>query len=136
MDRTSAFSSVGRTSVSKTGCRGFKSYRARFYNNFIPWQQSYTEEETVSNTKKKDLPEKSGSFKESMATYFKGVKSEWGKITWPERRQVLYETLVIIAVVIFFTVTVLVLDLAFCLILHPTDTCRSCWHPNNQSLCK
>ena len=27
---TSAFSSVGRTSVSKTGCRGFKSFRARF----------------------------------------------------------------------------------------------------------
>ena len=26
-------SSVGRTSVSKTGCRGFESFRARFYNN-------------------------------------------------------------------------------------------------------
>ena len=32
------------------------------------------------------------SFLDGIKTYFKGVKLEWGKITWPERRQVFVET--------------------------------------------
>ena len=67
----------------------------------------------MSNTKKKDLPEKTESLKESVTRYLKGVKSEWGKITWPERRQVMYETLVVLGVVIFFTVLVYIIDLVF-----------------------
>jgi preprotein translocase SecE subunit len=29
----------------------------------------------------------------SITTYFKGVRTEWGKISWPEKRQVVFETL-------------------------------------------
>ncbi len=53
------------------------------------------------------------SFKEAIITYFKGVKSEWGKITWPEKQQVIAETIYVIVIVFFFTMLVLLLDLAF-----------------------
>ncbi|MBQ3818817.1 preprotein translocase subunit SecE, partial [bacterium] len=33
----------------------------------------------------------------SIKTYFKGVRSEWGKISWPEKRQVVVETMFVIA---------------------------------------
>lgn len=46
-------------------------------------------------------------------TYLKGVKSEWGKITWPERRQVIVQTIIVLAVVIIFSVYVFVLDISF-----------------------
>ena len=29
---------------------------------------------------------------EAIKTYFKGIKAEWGKISWPERKQVIFET--------------------------------------------
>jgi preprotein translocase subunit SecE len=45
--------------------------------------------------------------------YFKGVKSEWGKITWPERKQVFAETLFVIVIVFVFTVMVYLMDLIF-----------------------
>jgi len=67
----------------------------------------------VSNIKKKDTAEKSEGLKEGIKTYLKGVKSEWGKITWPEKNHIFYETLVVLGVVIAFTVIVLVLDLIF-----------------------
>ena len=34
--------------------------------------------------------------------YFKGVKSEWSKVTWPERQQVVVETIFVIAIVFVF----------------------------------
>jgi len=70
-------------------------------------------DKNVSNTKKKDITEKSEGLVEGIKTYLKGVRSEWGKITWPERNQIFYETLVVLGVVIIFTVIVLVLDLVF-----------------------
>jgi preprotein translocase subunit SecE len=70
-------------------------------------------DENVSNTKKKELSEKTASFKEGVQAYLKGVKSEWGKITWPERNQIVRETLVVLFVVVVFTILVLVLDLVF-----------------------
>lgn len=53
------------------------------------------------------------SFKDSVVGYFKGVKSEWGKITWPEKQQVIAETIYVIVIVFVFTMFVLLLDLAF-----------------------
>ena len=50
---------------------------------------------------------------ESVKTYFKGVKTEWGKITWPERRQVVFETISVIVIVFVFTVAIYVVDLLF-----------------------
>lgn len=65
---------------------------------------------TLSTVGKK-LPEP--SFKDNLAIYFKGVKAEWGKITWPERRQVIVETIVVLVVVFFFSTLVFVYDKLF-----------------------
>ena len=57
-----------------------------------------------------------GYKKESMSkllTYFKGIKAEWGKITWPDRRQVFVQTIVVIFVVLFFTMVTFGLDILF-----------------------
>ena len=42
--------------------------------------------------------------KNSIITYFKGVKTEWGKITWPEKHQVIVETFFVVAIVFVLTV--------------------------------
>ena len=49
----------------------------------------------------------------SIKTYFKGVRSEWGKISWPEKRQVVAETFFVIAIVFVFTVAVYLIDIIF-----------------------
>lgn len=49
----------------------------------------------------------------SITTYFKGVRAEWGKINWPERKQVIAETVFVVAIVFVFTVSVYVMDLVF-----------------------
>ncbi len=49
----------------------------------------------------------------SIKTYFKGVRSEWGKISWPEKRQVVVETMFVIAIVFVFTVAVYLMDIVF-----------------------
>ena len=50
---------------------------------------------------------------ESIKTYFKGVKAEWGRVTWPERNQVIAETLSVIVIVTVFTIAILCMDLLF-----------------------
>jgi preprotein translocase subunit SecE len=57
------------------------------------------------------------SFKDSVVTYFKGVRSEWGKITWPERQQLIHETLIVIAVTTFFTILIYGIDKIIAFIL-------------------
>ena len=49
----------------------------------------------------------------AITTYFKGVKTEWGKITWPEKQQVVVETFFVIAIVFVFTVFLFVADKIF-----------------------
>lgn len=49
----------------------------------------------------------------AIKTYFKGVRAEWGKITWPERRQVFAETLFVVVIVFVFTVAVYLMDVTF-----------------------
>ena len=49
----------------------------------------------------------------STRTYFRGVRTECGKITWPERRQVIAETVFVIAIVFVFTVAVYLMDIIF-----------------------
>jgi preprotein translocase subunit SecE len=67
----------------------------------------------LSNTKKKEITQKAESLKDGIKTYLKGVRSEWGKITWPERRQIVVETFVVLGVVFFFTLVVFILDRLF-----------------------
>lgn len=53
------------------------------------------------------------TLKEKVTTYLKGVKAEWSKITWPEKRQVVVETVVVLFVVFFFTLMVYFFDVLF-----------------------
>ena len=52
-------------------------------------------------------------FKEKMITYFKGVKTEWSKVSWPTRKQVVVETVIVLIVVSFFTLVVYFMDIIF-----------------------
>jgi preprotein translocase subunit SecE len=49
----------------------------------------------------------------NLLEYFKGVKQEWSKITWPTREQVLAETGVVLVVVAVFSVFIFVVDKIF-----------------------
>ena len=53
------------------------------------------------------------NFKQALITYFKGVKAEWGKVSWPTRQQVIAETGIVLAVVAFFTIVVYLMDILF-----------------------
>ena len=50
---------------------------------------------------------------DSIKKYFRGVRAEWGKITWPERQQVYVETIFVIAIVAAFTLAVYGMDKIF-----------------------
>ena len=56
------------------------------------------------------------SFKDSLLNYFKGVRAEWGKVTWPGKQQVVAETIYVIVIVFVFTMIVLLYDKFFMLI--------------------
>ena len=53
------------------------------------------------------------ALKKNIVTYFKGVRAEWGKITWPEKNQVVVETFFVVAIVFTFTVFVYIVDIIF-----------------------
>ena len=59
------------------------------------------------------MNDNSSNFKNAIITYFRGVRTEWGKITWPERHQVVVETFFVVAIVFTFTVFIYVVDLLF-----------------------
>lgn len=50
---------------------------------------------------------------ETIKAYFKGVKTEWSKVSWPEKRQVVTETVSVIVIVFVFTVAIYLMDLLF-----------------------
>ena len=52
-------------------------------------------------------------FINSVQTYFRGVKAEWGKVSWPERKQVVTETIFVIIIVFVFTVAIYLMDIIF-----------------------
>ena len=49
----------------------------------------------------------------AIISYLKGVRIEWGKITWPEKHQVVVETLFVVAITFVFTVFIFVIDKIF-----------------------
>ena len=51
--------------------------------------------------------------KKEIVTYFKGVKAEWGKVSWPTKKQVMVETVIVLFVVVFFTLVVYFMDIIF-----------------------
>ncbi len=62
----------------------------------------------MSDSKKEEL-----TLKDDATNYLKGVRSEWDKITWPDKRQVGVETLIVLVVVFFFTLIVYIYDVLF-----------------------
>jgi len=52
-----------------------------------------------------------------LINYFKGVKSEWGKVTWPERQQVVVETVFVVVIVFVFTIFIYGVDKIFDFVL-------------------
>ena len=57
------------------------------------------------------------NIKRNLITYFKGVRTEWSKITWPEKNQVVVETFLVIAIVFIFTVFIYFVDIIFNMLL-------------------
>lgn len=55
----------------------------------------------------------SNAIVESIKNYFKGVKTEWGRVSWPDRRQVTVETISVIIIVFVFTVAIYLIDVVF-----------------------
>jgi len=53
------------------------------------------------------------NIKQALITYFKGVRVEWGKITWPEKNQVVVETVFVVAIVVIFTIFIFCVDKVF-----------------------
>ena len=66
---------------------------------------------TAEKTEKKSNQQE--NFKQAIITYFKGVKAEWSKVSWPIRQQVIAETGIVLAVVAFFTIVVYIMDWIF-----------------------
>lgn len=52
-------------------------------------------------------------FIEGMKEYFRGVRAEWGKITWPEKHQIISETFMVIVIIFCFTVAVYLIDIIY-----------------------
>ena len=51
--------------------------------------------------------------KNKVVTYFKGVRSEWGKVIWPERPQIIADFAGVIIICGFFSLLIYVLDIGF-----------------------
>lgn len=61
--------------------------------------------------KKKSQPKKSVMAR--IAQYFRDVRAELRKVSWPGRDKVVASTIVVIIVVLFFTLVVGLLDIVF-----------------------
>lgn len=53
------------------------------------------------------------NLKEKVINYFKGVRSEWGKVIWPERPQIVADFIWVVVICAFFTFLIFILDVAF-----------------------
>ena len=59
------------------------------------------------------MNDKNLNFKNAIISYLLGVKMEWGKITWPEKQQVIVETFFVVAIVFVFTIFIFFADKIF-----------------------
>ncbi|MEW5821308.1 MAG: preprotein translocase subunit SecE [Cyanobacteriota bacterium] len=64
----------------------------------------------VSKKKGKKAQVEDPSVGEQLKEYFKGVRSEWHKITWPDKQQTWHETLVVIVVTAIITLLIYIID--------------------------
>ena len=84
--------------------------RVRVLQGAILKEQDNIRNDSIQVIKMNDSLEKT---KQSIITYFRGVRTEWGKITWPEKNQVVVETCFVVAIVFIFTVFIYVVDIIF-----------------------
>lgn len=66
----------------------------------------------MSSTKPKQAEEKT-SLQEDLKNYFKGARAEWSKVSWPQKDQIIAETVIVLVVVTIFTVIVFAMDKFF-----------------------
>ena len=55
-------------------------------------------------------PKQDSQFVAGVKEYFRGVRAEWGKITWPEKHQIITETFMVIAIIFCFTLAIYLID--------------------------
>lgn len=65
-----------------------------------------------ANTKKQNS-QKQGKKKGGLIAYIKGVRQELSKVVWPTREELVTDTVVVIATVIFFAVAFWLVDTTF-----------------------
>jgi preprotein translocase SecE subunit len=63
--------------------------------------------------KKSRQPDAPTSPVEGIQTYLKGVRSEWGKISWPTWRQIWGQTIVVLVMVSTITLILFIMDYSF-----------------------
>ncbi len=51
--------------------------------------------------------------KNSIVEYFKGVRTEWGKVVWPEKSQIIANFIWVMVVCTFFTILIFSFDLIY-----------------------
>ncbi|HEY9746051.1 MAG TPA: preprotein translocase subunit SecE [Oculatellaceae cyanobacterium] len=62
---------------------------------------------------------------QSFAEYLKGVRSEWGKITWPTWPQIWGQTIVVLVMVSIMTLGLFIMDYSFYWIISQITPHRS-----------
>ncbi len=55
--------------------------------------------------------------KQSFISYFQGVRAEWGKINWPEKQQVVAQTIFAVVIIGVFTISVYLIDVIYKVLL-------------------
>lgn len=88
-------------------------------------KQANPQQVTGPAGKKPRQQQATGSPMEQLTTYFKGVRSEWTKISWPTTQQIIGQIIVVLAVVATMTVILFVMDYSFHFIISAITPHRS-----------
>lgn len=74
--------------------------------NKTVFSKAATQSKNISNSSKKEK-------KQSPKEYFRGIKQELKKVVWPTRKELVSDTVVVIAVCTFFAVSFWLIDTGF-----------------------
>lgn len=88
-------------------------------------KQANSQQATGPAGKKPRQQQTTGSPMEQLTTYLQGVRSEWGKISWPTTQQIIGQTIVVLAVVAAMTLILFIMDYAFHFIIAAITPHRS-----------
>ena len=68
---------------------------------------------SASSRKQSQSKQKQGNVFQRMISYFKGVRQEFSKVVWPTRDELITDTVVVFATVIFFALAFWLVDTGF-----------------------